>query len=65
MHILVGAFHVKHSYSDTSLHRELKQLHREMESIRLQCDALVNAHWVDEQRVRQQVNNAKELMKVH
>jgi hypothetical protein len=42
----------------------MSQLHREMEQIRLECDALVNAHFTAEQQVLRQVHNAKMLLKV-
>ena len=56
--------HLQRSDSDTSLHRELSQLQREMEYIRRECDALVTAHLTAEQEVLRQVHNAQRLLQV-
>lgn len=48
--------------SDASLQRELASLHREMETVRIECDRLIAHHATAEQRVLRQVHTAQSLL---
>lgn len=51
----------KRSDSESSLERELHNLHREMEFIQVECDRLIEQHARAERQVRQQMDQANKL----